>query len=299
VHVAGRAGCTCTQLYRSVRAPAGTNLALVLTDEMRRAQARCISYSASVVASLPVQRSSVELHVAASRGPACRPHARAHSQLKPAPPSQTAHGQAPGGTQSVAEWRAIASALHARTHPSKLCGAMRTLASVAMPADGAQQLDVIEAMLQLMTLHSNGGYRHATFLDAVGTGLARQPQLRVACLAHADFTARISGLLHAATHAPDTYTDERHIAQVATAQAKLGLYCAAFWRRLEERGVGDIEARQLATLAFCAGKLVKAGVGAAPSPALWSDMQRAVEVKAELMDTQQLANVFIALRWQV
>ena len=195
---------------------------------------------------------------------------------------------------SVAQWLATVAHIDSRTHPKYLCSAMRSLESVKQAQSEAQRQQVVSAITRLISAHFAGGYRHATFVDAIGTGLAEQPAVRDACFVNNTCSKLFGKLMHAAAHAHDTFTDDRRIAQVATAQRKLRLHSAAYWQRLQERGFDDIGPRQLATLVHCAGVLVDCGVGPAPTAALWDAMQQAVEDKARDMDGQGVANVFLA-----
>ena len=217
-------------------------------------------------------------------------HTRAPAQHKTAWQRQPSDVQA----VAVAQWLSTAAQVHSRTHPKDLCNAMRCLASVRPAEAETQRQQVASAISRLIAAHFAGGYRHATFIDAIGTGLAEQQGVRSTCFTDGSCAERISKLLQAAADADETYTNLRCTAQVATAQRKLGMYCAAFWQRLEERGVGGIAPRQLATLVYCAGVLVNDGVGPGPSAALWDDMQQAVEDEVHSMNGQELANVILA-----
>ena len=74
------------------------------------------------------------------------------------------------------------------------------------------------------------------------------------------------------------------------------MYCAAFWQRLEKRGVDGIsDPVTLATLVYCASVLVNdCSIGPAPTAALWDAMQQAMEGEAQNMNSQEIANVFLA-----
>ena len=194
----------------------------------------------------------------------------------------------------VAQWLATVAHIDSRTHPKYLCSAMRSLESVKQAQSEAQRQQVVSAITRLISAHFAGGYRHATFVDAIGTGLAEQPAVRDACFVNSTCSKLFEKLMHAAAHAHDTFTDDRHIAQVATAQRKLRLHNAAYWQQLQERGFDDIGPRELATLVYCAGMLVSEGVSPPPAPALWNAMQQAVEGKARNMNGQEIANVFLA-----
>ena len=230
-----------------------------------------------------------------------RQHGKQASGLRSWQPPRQQQKQAPSGQQhkvakplSLSAWLQQASYVGSPGDVGAQLSAMRDLARVRPQEAQAQRREVSDAVMGVIDVHYRGLGRRCTFADAVGTGLTAHVEVLQSMRGDLGHAEALRDLLGSAAEVDETFDDDRHIAQVATAQRKLGMYCAAFWQRVEKRGVDDIRARELATLVYCAGVLVDSGVGPAPTAALWDAMQQAVEGEAQNMDSQGIANVFLA-----
>ena len=244
---------------------------------------------------------------------------RQQQQQQQRPQPQATRAPQPTAFATVDEW--LDMARHASASPKVLCDVLRALAGVQQLggvqgmgdtqeagaeqyAPDKQQPDsmpyaadierVRDAVLALVRKRGTGGRQLATFADALGTGLEAQPAVLKALRSNAQHTERFMGVLDACAAAGDTFSDVKSTSQVATAQRKLRLYCAAFWEQLERRGLSGLPARPLATVVYCRARLFGDEVAPAPTDALWGIMARAIEHEAQHMDAQGLANVFLA-----
>ena len=91
-----------------------------------------------------------------------------------------------------------------------------------------------------------------------------------------------------------TYTNELSTTQLATAQLKLRRYCAAFWQRLEQRGLQHLMPGQVTTVVHRAAVLTEQLRAPPPSAALWAAMEGAMAKHASGMDAQGVSNCFLA-----
>ena len=230
-----------------------------------------------------------------------RQHGKQASGLRSWRPPRQQHKQAPSGQQQtvakrlpLSAWLQQASYVGNPVDVGAQLSVMRDLARVSPQEAQAQRREVSDAVMGVIDVHYRGPGRRCTFADAVGTGLTAHVEVLQSMHGHAGHAEALRGLLNSAAEADETFADDRQIAQVATAQRKLGMYCAAFWQRFQERDVDDVSARTLATLVYCAGVLVNDDVGPAPTAALWDAMQQAMEGEAQNMDSQGIANVFLA-----
>ena len=109
-------------------------------------------------------------------------------------------------------------------------------------AVAAQAQSVVPRVARLVRC-TPGDRRKASMLDALGTSLEAHPPLLAAARSDGELCALLDWALELAAADDESYTNELCTAQMATAQAKFGRYCAPFWRTLEARGVQHLPPR--------------------------------------------------------
>ena len=196
---------------------------------------------------------------------------------------------------SVSGWCAAVAQIRAAPNPAHVFKYAADLKRVDGPAVAAALRDVQAAVSQLLGRTSCKRLRKASMLDALASSLQAHPPLLGAVAADGELCAQLDGALELAAADDETYRDAMCTAQMATAQGKLGRYCAPFWRRLEQHGVRHLGARQLATVLHRAATLPGAAVDAqSPTAGLVAALVHALPLTMPAMDPQQVANFVYA-----
>ena len=168
------------------------------------------------------------------------------------------------------------------------------LKRVSAGAVAAQAQSVVPRVARLVRC-TPGDRRKASMLDALGTSLEAHPPLLAAVRSDGELCALLDWALELAAADDESYTNDLCTAQMATAQAKFGRYCAPFWRTLEARGVQHLQPRQLATVLHRAATLPGAAANAqVPTSELQVALMAALKESICGMDAQQVANSIYA-----
>ena len=132
------------------------------------------------------------------------------------------------------------------------------------------------------------------FINAFATAVKGHDGLMPLLLRDEGAMAHVRSALHNEALSRATYSDPRHMAQMATAQTSLQTYVPAFWARMERCDMARLPPRELTTLLHRTGVLY-ADVGAPPpSAALWGAFDAGVCARAAEMDAQGIANTWHA-----
>ena len=203
---------------------------------------------------------------------------------------------------TLSEWCAAVAGLGKHPHPAKVnkyATDLRHVNGDAVAADVQAMLSLVAQIVQ----HTSGDRREASMLDALAASLQAHPTLLATVAADAEMCALLDWALELAAADGETYVNELCTAQMATAQNKLGRFCASFWRELEQRGVKHLDARQLATVVHRAAALRESGVCAAasssvllqPDQGLCKILCDALLQLSKILNAQGVANVLIAV----
>jgi hypothetical protein len=203
---------------------------------------------------------------------------------------QNAHA---GGATSLAEWQREAQ--RTGSHIGRLNRVMAQLQHVRGRDVAANVPAALHEVLQL--LHRNiaaGDARLASFLDAMGSAVQAHPLLAVALRDDAAAPASVAQALDHAAAQEATYTNDKCTAQMATAQAKLQLYCEPFWQGLVRNSLQHAGPRAVATVVHRWGVL--AGEQGAPAPVqgLWNVLEASIASTALTMEAQAVCNCWRA-----
>ena len=182
-----------------------------------------------------------------------------------------------------------------RLQPRTLMGLVKN--PKAMPCvERAPQAVVADAVASLQLLL---GYAvqcealiPAVFLGELAASVEAHSCLHRAAVMSNTFVAAAQEAFDAAAAADSTYTDARHVSQLAVAQRRLGMLCEHFWRELERGEHVALDACGLANVyhAYAALAQQRKAAGAASSDALCSQLEkRAVDLKGAF-NSQEAAN---------
>ena len=205
---------------------------------------------------------------------------------------------------TLSEWCAAVARLGGSPHPAAVNEYATALKRVNSDAVAADVQAVLPRVAQIVQ-HTPGDKRKASMLDALGTSLQAHPPLLAAVAADAELCALLNWALGLAAADGETYTNALCTSQMATAQVKLGRFCAPFWRGLEQHGAQHLGPRQLATVVHRAaalresdadGGLLQSGQG------VCTVLCDALLQSSESLPEQAVANVLLAfpkLGWQL
>ena len=220
------------------------------------------------------------------------------TRLKPR--KQNARSNAP----TLSEWCAAVARLGGSPHPAAVNEYATGLKRVNSDAVAADVPAVLPRVAQIVQ-HTPGDKRKASMLDALGASLQAHPPLLAALAADAELCALLDWALGLAAEDGETYANALCTAQMATAQVKLGQFCAPFWRGLEQHGAQHLGARELATVVHRAaalreseadGGLLQSGQG------VCTVLCDALLQSSESLQEQAVVNVLLAfpkLGWQL
>ena len=192
-------------------------------------------------------------------------------------------------------WCAAVQRLPARPRAidvNRLAASLATVEKGAVAANVSEVLPLVERLVQC----TPGDKRKASMLDALASSLLAHPPLLQAVAADEQFCALLDWALELAAADAETYRNELCTTQMATAQDKLGRYCAPFWGRLEERGVQHLGSRGLVTVLHHAVSLLTSAAGAQPpTPGLSAALKAALISVSLQMNSQDVGNALWAL----
>ena len=179
-------------------------------------------------------------------------------------------------------------------HPMQVNMFALDLKLVDVPKNAADVGNVLSRVACILR-HTPRDRRKASMLDAIATSLQAHPPLLAAALETSEVSILLDWALELAAGDAETYRNGRCTAQMATAQGKLGRYCAPFWHRLEQSGVQHLQQRALATVLHRLATL-PATAACVPSPtaALLAALSSALVDQIQHMDAQGVANSIYA-----
>ena len=196
---------------------------------------------------------------------------------------------------AMRRWCAAVQRLPARPRAidvNRLAASLATVEKGAVAANVSEVLPLVERLVQC----TPGDKRKASMLDALASSLQAHPPLLQAVAADKQLCVLLDWALELAAGDDETYRNELCTAQMATAQGKLGRYCAPFWRRLEQRGVPHLGPRELVTVLHRAASLLTSAAGAQPpTPGLLAALKAALIGVSRHMSSQEVCNALWAL----
>ena len=172
----------------------------------------------------------------------------------------------------------------------------------AMPGvERAPQAELADAVASLQLLLGSAvqceALISAVFLGELAASVEARSCLHRAAMMSNTFVAAAQEAFDAAAASDSTYTDARHVSQLAVAQRRLGMLCERFWRELERREHDALNARGLANVyhAYAAPAQQRKAAGAAASDALCSKLEELAVALSGRFNSQQAANYLWAV----
>ena len=203
-------------------------------------------------------------------------------------PQSSLHGP------TLSQWCAAVDATSDAPHPMQVNMFALDLKFVEAPKNAADVGHVLSRVARILQ-HTPRDRRKASMLDAIATSLHAHPPLLAAAVKSSEVSILLDWALELAAGDAETYRNGRCTAQMATAQGKLGRYCAPFWHRLEQSGVQHLQQQALATVLHRLATL-PATAERVPSPtaALLAALSSALVDQIQHMDAQGVANSIYA-----
>jgi hypothetical protein len=184
--------------------------------------AQCENRSAQPSSSSATPLSSTQLNASSAKWGSMHPHDK----------SKRVH---------AACWVRIVQDLQVDATPVNIYAVMRDLRHVLKCTVAEDPARILSALAPLLELGSQR-CRTLTLLDAFATSVLTHPELHDVVQHDGALMAQVRALLEAAAADESSYEDVRLSGQLQTTQGKLGMYCVAYWEKLERCGLGDVDA---------------------------------------------------------
>ena len=220
------------------------------------------------------------------------------TRLKPRQPN--ARSYAP----TLSEWCAAVARLGRNPHPAAVTKYATALQHVNGDAVAADVQAVLPRVTQIVQ-HTPGDKRKASMLDALGASVQAHPPLLAAVSGNDELCALLDWALGLAAADGETYDNAFCTAQMATAQVKLGRFCAPYWRGLDRHGAQHLGERALPTVVHRAAAMRESGADAGilqSGQGVCKMLCGALLQSGESLQAQAVANVLLSfpkLGWQL